>query len=165
MRAFFISTVKPQASRAPGHCRAPYNPSPSSSRLNGGGRGYRGVCWRPGRPPPRSGLLRKPRFWQKSLESPTGCGGERYAIKAGGLWPFRPTAPFPPPDEEISPLPLPDEKNTENCSDLGAGILTVRMLWQCKLNERPPQTPSMPLVHTALAGTHMTKSDFDFSYF
>ena len=55
------------------------SPQPPHTGQSGFRRGE--FSWPPGRRPPRSGKIRKPRFSDFSLESPPGRRGERYAIK------------------------------------------------------------------------------------
>ena len=59
------------------HYNAPYNPPLPRSGSTGEAGGVGGICWRPGWPPPRSGILRKPRFSQNSLECPHRTCGPR----------------------------------------------------------------------------------------
>ncbi len=64
----------------------------------GEGRGCRGA-----RPPgwrPPQGSKRKPCFSRSEPLTRAGRAGERYPNNAGGLWPFRPTDPLPPPDRK-----------------------------------------------------------------
>ena len=55
----------------------------------GGEEGPAKNNWRPGRPPPRSGILQKPRFLQNSLDPPPGRrGGEVYDKRPPLLNPY-----------------------------------------------------------------------------